>query len=436
MVFALVGVKAYKSLTQNPAEPEPTAEQQARLPVRVTRAETGLAQQWVFDDGIVWPVKRRVLTFQAEGDIQYIDKVNGRDLRAGDIVRTGQVLAKIDSRRQQSALDTANADVAVAVQERDQAQARVVQAKASLDSSKSDLALAESELVRHQELFEEGVIPESDRDVYINQVDQAKAALRSVEQDVRSAEDGVRSAEAQIIAAQARVRESDVDMEDTQLVAPIDGVVAYINIREGEYWDAQRLDSSSDQALIESAPIILVNPQDIEVEIEIQADEANDIDPGQLAYVILEEDVDEDQAKGVSNQGLLAIAQARGSQGQVFSVSPTQTPGSRGTQVSIRGLSPGLRVGGRAYAWIEANVSPNTVLLPLGALLPRDGTFYAFVVNQADGTVERREVEQGIEGVNGIEILSGIQAGELVVTEGINRLVDGTPVDIVGREAN
>ncbi|NET11243.1 MAG: biotin/lipoyl-binding protein, partial [Symploca sp. SIO2B6] len=339
VMLAIVGIKAYRSLSQNPAQSEQTVEQEARLPVRVTRAETGLAQKWVFDDGIVWPVKRRVLTFQAEGDIQAIAKINGRDLRAGDVVTKGQVLATIDSRRQRSAIDTANADVEVAVQQRNQAQATVVQAQASLDRAKSDLELAKTELVRYQELFDQGVISESDRDVYLNQVDQAEAALRSAEQDVRSAEDGVRSAEAQITAAQARVTETNVDLEDTQLVAPIDGVVAYINIREGEYWDAQRLNSGSDQDLIESAPIILVNPQDIEVEIEIQADEANEIDPGQLTYVVLEEDVSAAQAAGASNQDLLEIAQDNGSRGTVFSVSPTQTPGSRGTQVSIRGFS-------------------------------------------------------------------------------------------------
>ena len=42
-------------------------------------------------------------------------------------------------------------------------------------------------------------------------------------------------------------------LEDTQLVSPIDGVVAYINIREGEYWSTQYLNTSSPQNLIESA---------------------------------------------------------------------------------------------------------------------------------------------------------------------------------------
>ena len=74
------------------------------------------------------------------------------------------------------------------------------------------------------------------------------------------------------------------------------------------------------------------------------------------------------------------------------------------------------------------------MVVPLGALLPREQKFYAFVVNEADGIVERRQVERGVEGLTEVEVLSGLEPGELVVVEGQNRLVDGTPVEVVGWE--
>ncbi|MEO0807855.1 MAG: hypothetical protein AAFY33_16275, partial [Cyanobacteria bacterium J06643_4] len=40
---------------------------------------------------------------------------------------------------------------------------------------------------------------------------------------------------------------------------------------------------------------------------------------------------------------------------------------------------------------------------------------------------------KGIEGLSEVEILSGIQPGEWVVSEGQNRLVEGTPVEIVNQ---
>lgn len=436
VVAGFVGVKAYRTLTAAPPSEEESTVDPARLPVRVIRVQTSPIQEWVFDEGSVWPVRRRVLNFQANGDITYVAKVDGVELREGDFVSQGQLLATIDARRQESSIATAEADIQVSETQLSQSRASFLQSQASLERAKSDLDLAETELRRYENLFQQGAVSESDRDAYINRVDQAAAALKTAEQDVRSAEEGIRSAEASVNASLARLNESAVDLEDTQLVSPIDGVVAYINIREGEYWSTQYLNTSSTQDLIESAPIVVVDPTTFEVEIELQAGEADEIEPGQRAFVVLEEEVSAAQAAGANSQGLLDIARQRGSGGRVFAVSPSQTPGSRGTEITIRGLEQvgNLKVGGRVYVWIEVASDNDSVVLPLGALVSRNQQYYAFVVNEADGTVQQRRVTGGIEGLSGVEILAGVEPGELVVVEGQNRLVDGTPVEIVDRK--
>lgn len=436
-VAGLVGWRAYQRLTlTSPSETAETRVSLARLPVRVTPASLGSVQSWVFDEGAAWPVQRRILNFQASGDVTYVTKINGVELREGDEVSQGQLLAAIDDRRQLSSIETANADIQVSVNQREQSQASLLQTQANLEKAESDLALAQTELQRYQALFEQGAVSESDRDVYQNRVDQAAAALKTAQQDVRSAADSVRSAEATIAASRARLDEAAVDLEDTQLTSPIDGFIAYINIREGDYWDTQYLDRSSAQSAIETAPIVVMDPQSFEVELEIQAGSADAIRPGQRAYVVLEEEVSAAQAAAATRQDLLEIAKERGSEGSVFSVSPSQTPGGRGTEVVIRDFKQvrNLKVGGRAYVWIEVATQDDTVVLPVGALISRDQQSYAFVVNEADNAVQRRRVDPGIQGLSSVEILSGVEPGELVVVEGQNRLVDGTPVEIVNRE--
>ncbi|MEM9091488.1 MAG: HlyD family efflux transporter periplasmic adaptor subunit [Cyanobacteria bacterium P01_F01_bin.53] len=438
VVASFVGLKAYKSLTTVPPEDgAETTTDPARLPVRVVVAKTDLVQQWVFDEGAVWPVRRRVLNFQASGDITYVAKVNGVELREGDFVSRGELLASIDARRQLSGIETAESDMQVSQTQRNQSEASLRQAEASVQRAKSDLSLAETELSRYADLFEQGAISESDRDAYINRVDQAAAALMTAQQDVQVAQEGIRSAEASVDASRARLNETNIELEDTQLISPIDGVVAYINIREGEYWSTQYINTSSSQDLIETAPIVVVDPRSFEVELELQAEEASGIRPGQRAYVVLEEEISAAQAAGTTAQGLIDIAQRRGSGGEVFAVSPSQTPGSRGTEITIRGLEQvrNLKVGGRVYVWIEVSRRNDAVVLPLGALLSREQQSYAFVVNETDGTVSKRLVSPGIEGLSGVAIRSGIQPGEKVVVEGQNRLVDGTPVEIVNRES-
>ena len=253
---------------------------------------------------------------------------------------------------------------------------------------------------------------------------------------MRTAEDGIRSATANMEASRSRFNQTAVDIEDTQLISPIDGVVAYVNIREGEYWSTQYFDRSNAQNAIETARIVVLDAESFEVELELQSDAAEDVRPGQRAYVVLEEDVSAAQAAGANRQDLLALAKEKGSEGRVFSVSPSQTPGGRGTEVSIRNLQQvrNLKVGGQAYVWIEVATANDAVVLPIGALLPRNQEYFAVVVNPVEGSVQRRQVNRGIEGLSGVEILSGIEPGELVVVEGQNRLVEGTPVEIINRE--
>ncbi|MEM6424014.1 MAG: multidrug transporter [Cyanobacteria bacterium P01_D01_bin.128] len=436
--LTVVGLRAIQSIRAGATVDEEEVSP-SRLQVRAIRAQTGLAQQWVFDEGVVTAARRRVLNFEAEGDIEFLAEVDGRDLREGDPVSQGQLLATIDDRKQNVDIDTAAADVEVTVRQQDQALAALLQAEADLDKARSDLRFNDAELARYQELFEQGAVSESQRDVYLNAAEQARANLRVAEQGVRAAEDDVQSAEASVDASQARLLRANVNLEDTQLVSPIDGVVAYINIREGEYWDTQITNTSGTlDDLTERAPIVVIEPQSFEVELELQANEAEDIRSGQQAYVVLADDVSGPEAAGATNRNLLDIARTEGSQGQVFAVSPTQTPGGRGVEVRIRNfqLVRNLQIGGRVYVWIEAASSPDTVILPLGSLQPRESGTYAFVVDESTGMVERRQVEVGIEALDGIEILSGVEPGELVVTEGINRLVDGTLVEVVSEEAS
>ena len=326
LVTGIVGWRIHRRLATSTVDESTPLAAPSRLPVRVIEAQTGLAQAWVFDEGTAWPLRRQVLNFQASGDITYIDNINGTELREGDPVARGQLLATIDDRRQNSSIQTADADIDVAINQRNQANASLLQTQANLEKAQSDLTLAQSELRRYQSLFEQGAISESDRDIYQNQVDQAEAALKTAEQDVRSAEDSVRSAESSITAYRARRNETAIDLEDTQLVSPIDGIVAYINIREGEYWDTRYLDTSSAQRAIETAPIVVMDPQSFEVELEIQADAADAIRPGQRAYVVLEQQVSRAQASGASDKPCSTLPNSAAPRGECFQSAPLKPP--------------------------------------------------------------------------------------------------------------
>jgi membrane fusion protein (multidrug efflux system) len=70
----------------------------------------------------------------------------------------------------------------------------------------------------------------------------------------------------------------------------------------------------------------------------------------------------------------------------------------------------------------------DVLLIPEEALVPREGRQYVFIVE--DGKAIEREVSLGGRAPGLAEIRSGLKAGELVITEGTQRLRPGSPVQV------
>lgn len=81
--------------------------------------------------------------------------------------------------------------------------------------------------------------------------------------------------------------------------------------------------------------------------------------------------------------------------------------------------------------WIATEEKSEATVVPFNAFVFRDRQSYVFVVNESEGVVEQRAVQQGIEGLAKKEIVAGVKPGEKLVTEGKNRLVNGAPVEII-----
>lgn len=70
------------------------------------------------------------------------------------------------------------------------------------------------------------------------------------------------------------------------------------------------------------------------------------------------------------------------------------------------------------------------LMVPEEAISPRQGRQYVYVI--VDGRAVEREVEIGARSPGFTEIRSGVVAGDMIVTEGIQRLRDGIPVQVLG----
>ena len=77
---------------------------------------------------------------------------------------------------------------------------------------------------------------------------------------------------------------------------------------------------------------------------------------------------------------------------------------------------------------IDLEERTNAVLVPAEAIVRKGATAAVFVA--AGDRAERRDVTTGVSGDGGVEITSGVRAGELVITRGQTFLADGARISV------
>jgi HlyD family secretion protein len=454
VILAIGGVAVWR--LRNNTNTETTATQPAPATVSATTATRAPIREWVSSEGNVRAVDYKHLAFEVEGDVTYLARRGDRRLREGDRVSEGELLARVDDRDLQADVRQAQAAIAEAQQQRatamanvasarsqvQQARSQVQQAQAQLQQAQTNRNLTQSELERYRLLYNEGVIAESEFESRRSRLQDAQANVTAARAQVTAAENQVdvaraqvtaaqeqqQATESQITTAQARLTQAQVALEGASLYAPFDGVVAYLNITEGEYYNPQIVSTQlagDYQGILERIPIVVIDPTDYEVTVDLASTSGEQVAPDQLVLI----DADSSLSQSDSQQSFLESARARG---EVFSVNPAISPGGRAIEATIR-VTEGeqyLEHGAQVLTWIAVDNKPNAVVVPLNAVVFRDRNPYVFVINPDTNTVEQRSIELGITGINRREILAGVTAGEQVVIAGQNRLVDGAPIQI------
>lgn len=193
-----------------------------------------------------------------------------------------------------------------------------------------------------------------------------------------------------------------LNLEYADIRAPIDGIVAQRLVKVGNLVAAY-------------SPAFRITADDaLEAVLNVAQREIGTLEPGQNV-----------------NLRVRALDDA-GFEGVVDRVSPTVDPETGTFRVTVAVADPHkrLRPGMFVRADVEYDVRENTILAAKDALLTQDGRTTVYVVE--DGTAHRRVVELGYINGTVVEVLSGLQPGEQIVTAGYASLRDGSEVKIVG----
>jgi HlyD family secretion protein len=142
------------------------------------------------------------------------------NVKEGDSVKEGQLLAKIKPDIYQAALDRSVAAL-------NTAKANYLQAKAGLEQSQAQFDKAEKDYNRNKQLHDKNVIADADFETIESAYKGAQASLDGAKMYMDAAQYNVQS-------AQASVTEAQQDLLKTTIYAPMGGIITALNIEKGE----------------------------------------------------------------------------------------------------------------------------------------------------------------------------------------------------------
>jgi multidrug efflux pump subunit AcrA (membrane-fusion protein) len=117
---------------------------------------------------------------------------------------------------------------------------------------------------------------------------------------------------------------------------------------------------------------------------------------------------------------------------EVFEINPVLDPSSRTLRIRLRFINPDPRIKAGMFATISliTNRKTGIPVIPRMSIINTYGSWIVFVADEKN-IVHRREIKLGLDNEEFVEVLDGINMGDLVVSAGQNFLSDGDPVRIV-----
>ena len=161
-------------------------------------------------------------------------KIVSLPVKEGDVVKAGQLLARIDPVQAQSEVDAASAGVQALEAEVRAADEQLRAAKAEEALANARATEANLRLERTRELYSKTLAPKSDLDSAVAAADSASAQVASANAALARATQAREAASRRVAQAKAQANRAQDIFTKTSVVSPIDGVVSRLQVREGE----------------------------------------------------------------------------------------------------------------------------------------------------------------------------------------------------------
>lgn len=350
--------------------------------VTATAASTGSSGGGAVLNASGYVVARRQATVSAK----VTGKVAEVLIEEGMEVKEGQLLARLDEQTVSPLHDLAERQLDAAIKNLQEVAVR--------------MAEAERNLRRTQQLRADKLVSEQALDTAQSEVAALKARLEALKSEVK--------------VAQSNVRVRAQDLDDLLVRAPFDGVVVSKDAQPGEMVSPM----SAGGGFTRTGIATLVDMDSREIEVDVNEAFINRVKAGQQAEAVLDAYPDWTIPSHVINIVPTADRQKATVRVRIGfdELDPRILP-DMGVKVSF--------LDDRAGQPVTAASRP-AVRVPTEAVMKGGGTTFVWRIN--DDSVERVAVRTGSERNGQIEVLSGINAGDVLVGKPVDGLAEGAPV--------
>jgi len=399
VLLAFVSIAGFTGCSKKEQEVTP------EVSVQVTAAKSGEISQIVTAEAVVFPLQQAIVAPKISSTIKSFQ------VQRGARVHKGQVLAVLE-----------NADLsAAAVQskgEYEQAEASYVSStaagvpeqiqKAELDAASAKSAFDAQQKVydSRKELFEQGALPRRELDSAQVAVVQARSQYQQAQKqldDLRRVgkEQALKTAGGQLSAAKGKLLGAEAQLSYSEIRSPIDGVVTDRPLFPGEL-------ASANQPLL-----TVMNTSRLIAKSHIAQSQAVTLKVGDAAEIHIAGVDDPVPAK-------------------VSLVSPALDPGSTTIEVWVETAKPpdALKPGMSVQISITAATAKDAVLVPKNSVFESPDSGSYVLLAGKDSLAHQTSVQVGLRGVDQIQIVKGVNAGDSVITSGAYSLPDKTKIKI------
>ena len=314
----------------------------------------------------------------------------------GDGVRTGQVIAELDTRELELAVHQQQAAL-----QQELARLGLADANASVDeATTSQVRQAEAtfeearlRLDRTKKLAEQGVLAKQ-------QLDEQQARYDVAEAAVRSSRETVQNIRATIAARKASLTLAEKKLADARVTAPISGFIKDRLVSEGQF-------------LKSNSPVVTI-VQNSPLKLRV------DVPESAVAFV----------RAGRPVQFHVDAFPDRTFEGRISRISPSVDQQSRTLKIEAMADNPAgvLKPGFFARVTIQTDRKDRVLVVPSAALFNFSGLEKLFVIE--NGKVAERIVRSGTRLDDQVEIVEGLKEGELVAASNIENLQQGREVSV------